>query len=235
MYYAVEDKLYRAKGSFSTHGQLFQTGSGLLTENWNLSSTAIDNSIVPGQIQAFLCSSEKFTWWVEEWQIQRFQNPPVGQTPISFDSKKVYPAKVTGLNVPLRNTSTATINVTFRWREGLTRWGNISNTPINYDASTGNFRPGYGQTIPTDLSRPLKSVTIQTNNLGLQPRLSNEYHVASTLGGLWSMAFYVDPEIAAKYNASNSKKKQKPLNSQDTQTVPTYPAYTPTSGGGYGG
>jgi hypothetical protein len=230
MYYAVENKFYQVKGVFSTHGQIVEYIGSSVNDDFDITGNRIYNSIIPGQFQAFLCSSEQFILWVEEWQMQlQNQNP--------FGDKTVYPAKATGLSIPLRNTSTAVANVTMRWREGLARWGNISNSPFNYDSQTGNLRPGYGQTIPTDLARPLKSVTVQTNNLGLVPRtpVQNTYHEVNTLGGLWSMAFYVDPEIAAKYRASNSKKKQKPLNSQDTETKPTYPPYTPTSGGGYSG
>lgn len=225
-YYYAENELYSFLGCFSTVGQLIGAPGDYIdySAGSNLSDT------FPGQCQAFLTTSVEFIWFIEEREIlYKTSESPVGTLPVSFGTKKVYPAKVTGLNLPLlRNSFYGTSPVTVRWRDELIRYGSL---PASHDIQSGNFRPGFGQLILSDLSRPLKSATIQTNNLGLpnltiqqgHPRVSG---FTGPLGRLMSIASYVDPVLAAKYNASNSKKKKKSLNSQTYEEIPIYPLYT---------
>ena len=230
MYYNSEKILYKQIGFFNTCPTVFlplNTYLGFNGLNLNENSNNY-YSHMPGQCQAFLASDETFIWFIEEHQINAASFPPL------FENKKVYPAKVTGLSLPLFNLIApfASIAITVRWREGLIRYGSALNTPVNVDYSTGNFRPGFGQVIPADLQRPMRKSTVQTNNIGLllspQPSNSSTGNQDLQQGGrLMSMAFYVDPKLAVKYDASTSKKKKKSLNSQDYEQIPTYPPYTP--------
>lgn len=226
MHLSAEQKLLNAIGRFSTTAPLFRNTSGF-NDHEVLQRTnnqgVISSEMLPGQCQAFLNSNIEFLWFVEEYSI--VDNDLV--------KKQIYPAKVTGLNLPL--ISAQANPVTLRWRDGLVRWGNVANSPVNYDLQTGNFRPGFGEIIPADLQRPFRTVTVPINNIGLAINTANQNYFTGPAGRLFSMAFYVDPEIATKYKASKNKKKKKSPNSQDYEQTPTYPPYTPYSGGGYGG
>lgn len=236
----AESVLYNCIGSFSTLGQVIteNVNTNIPGDSIDYQANSIKDSIFPGQCQAFLTTSIEFFLFVEEREIiYPPANSPIGTPLASFGNKKVYPVKVTGLNLPLiRNQVSFSNSVSVRWRDELIRHSNIQT---NFDTSNsiGNFRPGFGETIISDLQRPLKSATIQTNNLGL-PNLQSptssilENGLTGPLGRLMSIASYVDPELAKKYDAS--KKKKKSLNEQTYQDIPTYPAYTPyQNNGGY--
>lgn len=218
----AESYLYRAIGGFSTVAQpSFVSASyslGYVSDSYFVSSNNL--GVIPSQCFAFLSSSYTFTWFIEKWTINRDTGTPV------FQDKKVYPAKVTGLSIPYPG------NQTLQWRDGL-----IDNR-FNQPTTWSNYcRPGFGETILGDLNRPMLSASITANNLGLGSLggIQNQAF-AGPFGRLMSMAFYVDPELAAKYDTSQSKKKKKSLNSQDYEQMPTYPTYTVYSGGGgYGG
>lgn len=207
-----ERYLYSAIGGFSTVAQVSFTGDnggggGYAADSYN----SVYRGVIPGQCAAFITSSHVFTFFVESWDISRETGTPV------FQNKKIYPAKVTGLNIPYSK------NQTFQWREGL-----IDNTFNQTSSFTSYFRPGFGETILPDLTRPLISAPVVGNNLGLGTNGNfPNYAFAGPFGRLMSMAFWVDPIEAAKYDASQSKKKKKSLNSQDYEQIPTYPAYTP--------
>lgn len=206
----AETRLYGAIGNFSTLAQVFFPGLGTnyVEDNWRSSFFGL----LPSQCAAFLVSNCSFIHLIENWEISRSSGNPILQ------NKKIYPAKVTGLNIPYPK------NQTFQWREGL-----IDNTfnQININTYQSYFRPGFGETILSDLSRPLLQCSVTSNNLGFTVAEQNSSIFAGPYGRLMSMAFYVDPEIAAKYDASTSKKKKKSLNSQDYEQMPTYPGYTP--------
>ena len=206
----AESDLYRAMGNFSTVAQVsFVSASysgGYVSDGYYSAY-----GIIPSQCAALLTSSYAFTLFVESWDINRGTGSPV------FQNKKIYPAKVTGLSIPYPR------NQTFQWREGL-----IDNTFNQISSSTSYFRPGFGETILSDLNRPFISASVVGNNLGLG--LNGNFGnagFAGPFGRLMSMAFWVDPIEAAKHDASQSKKKKKSLNSQDYEQMPTYPAYTP--------
>lgn len=228
-YFNAEDKLYSATGCFSTIGQLISDSSNFC-DFIDYTAESYSAGVFPGQCQSFLTTSVEFIWFIEEREVI-YTNPesPAGTPPISFGSKKVYPAKVTGLNLPLltNNYYNTTYLVTVRWRDELIRHG--SNVE-GYDLESGNFRPGFGELILSDLDRPLKSAVIETNNFGL-PNLTYTSNGARAngltgpLGRLMSIASYVNPELAAKYEKSNKKKKS--LNEQTYQDPPEYPPYTP--------
>ncbi len=219
----AEEKLLKAIGLFSTTVSLFGNTTLQRDNNGN-----IGISFIPGQVQAFLNSNEEFTWWIEEHIIEESIEP--NQPKSKFTSKKLYPAKITGLGLPLISLSSQTTPVALRWREGLVRWGNTSNSAgNNTDAISGNFRPGFGEIILEDLNRPLKEIIIPINNLGLAITRDSKDSFTGTGGRLFAMAFYVYPSEAAKYNASKQKKKAP--NPQDYETSPTYPAYTLDSNG----
>ena len=210
MLYNAENELYRAMGNFSTVAQVAITsnsyGGGYVSDSYSSSAGRI-----PSQCAAFLTSNYTFTLFVESWDISRETGSPV------FINKKVYPAKATGLSIPYPQ------NQTFQWREGL-----IDNWFNQISSSTSYFRPGFGETILSDLTRPLISTPVVGNNLGLGPNGNfGNTGFAGPFGRLMSMAFWVDPIEAAKHDASQSKKKKKSLNSQDYEQMPTYPAYTP--------
>lgn len=208
----AETSLYRAIGGFSTVAQVSFTGNnggggGYVADSYNSSFYGI----IPSQCAAFITSSHVFTLFVESWNINRETGYPV------FENKKVYPAKVTGLNIPYPK------NQTFQWKEGLI--DNSFNQIQNYSSY---FRPGFGQTILSDLQRPFISTSVVGNNLGLGTAGNiGNFGFAGPFGRLMSMAFWVDPELAKKYDDNKSKKKKKSLNEQDYQQMPQYPAYTP--------
>jgi len=191
--------------------------------------------LLPGQCQTFLTTSKSFVWFIEQRDVvSKSANDVSFNIPlVTLQNKKIYPAKVNGINLALLGSSNTPTLVTTRWREGLIRYDNRYDSSY-HDSITPCLRPGFGQTILTDLQRPLESETVITNNLGLTDAFANSRALWGPLGRLMSMAFYVEKEIAAKYDASNSKKKKKSPNSQDYQENPTYPAYTPfVDNGGY--
>jgi hypothetical protein len=166
---------------------------------------------LPGQCRAFLATNLEFIFFVETYDV----------VDGILGNKKLYPAKVTGLGLPYL------LNETIRWREGL-----VSSYLFDNNRA---FRPGFGQVILSDLLRPLNSVSVQRNHLGLgASAIGNTGALpCAPLGRLMAMAFYVDPDLAQKYDASNSKKKKKSLNSQDYEQTPTYPQYDIHVSGGY--
>lgn len=215
----AENYLYRAIGKFST--------IGLPTSSYLNAGVDTPQST---QCTAFLCSNRDFTWFIESWDVNRNNGDLV------IENKKVYPAKVQGLNLAsplpfdLQNPS---LVENASWRDGLI--GETGPSGIGY-------RPGFGQYILSDTSRPVFQQLIpQTDLLGTGSNLAyvNSYKnsFSKQLGRLMSMAFYVDPELAKKYDASKSKKKKKSPNEQDYQQLPEYPEYTTyqSGGGGYGG
>ena len=183
--------------------------------------------ILPGQCQAFLTTTREFVWFIEQWDIvPKAADQTSFEVPlVSLQNKKVYPAKVKGLNLALLGLSDTPTSVTMLWREGLIRHGSYYGNQY-YDATTPCLRPGFGQQIIDDLKRPLLSETVTTNHLGLIGAKANSPNFSGPLGRLMSMAFHVDSELAAKYDASTNKKKKKSLNSQDYEEMPTYPTYT---------
>lgn len=205
----AEEDLYRAMGNFSTVAQLSFTSSNYGTGYVSDSYSSFGG--IPSQCAALLTSNYTFTLFIERWDISRETGHPV------FQNKKVYPAKVVGLNIPYPK------NQTFQWKEGLT--DNYLNQIESYKSY---FRPGFGQTILSDLNRPFISTSVVMNNLGLGTAGNfGNLGFAGPFGRLMSMAFWVDPEIAKQYDASKSKKKKKSLNEQDYQQMPQYPAYAP--------
>lgn len=211
----AETELYRAIGGFSTVPQVSFTannsGLGYTAESYKTSSFFY--GVIPSQCAALLTSNYIFTLFIESWDINRSSGKPV------FENKKAYPAKVTGLNIPYPQTQT------FKWRDGL-----IDNSFNQVSQYQSYFRPGFGETILSDLNRPLLQVTVAKQNylgLGASGESVGNSGFVGPFGRLMSAAFWVDPIEAKKYNASQSKKKKKSLNSQDYQENPTYPAYTP--------
>ena len=222
MFRNAENELYTAIGKFST-----------IALPTSLVYDAGVDTPQAAQCIAFLCSSREFTWFIESWDVNRDSGSLV------IENKKVYPAKVTGLNLasplPFDPDNPSLVENLF-WREGLIDIGSTSLTP--------GYRPGFGQHILSDISRPLLEQAIPQTDLlgtGSNPVYRSAYNrsFSRQLGRLMSMAFYVDPILAAKYDASKSKKKKKSLNEQDYQQIPEYPDYIPWDdgggGGGYGG
>ena len=200
MFRNAENNLYRSIGKFSTI-KLPSDDSFVGQRDTPLAT----------QFTAFLCSSREFVVFIESWDVNRLNGNLV------IENKKVYPAKVTGLNlaVPLLESSGTVL-----WREGL----------IGIGVSYLGYRPGFGQQIMADEDRPLLQQLIPQTDLlgtGSNPAWTNSYKASFSrqLGRLMSMAFYVDPELATKYDASTSKKKKKSLNSQDYEQMPTFPNY----------
>lgn len=226
MLYYAEDKLIQAIGPFGVVGSVqrhYSTG-GFYRSLIDINSSQIGSSILPGQCQAFLTSSREFVWFVQQWDVVPKTGGDFNVPLVSLENKKVYPAKVRGLNLALLGLSDSPTAVTVKWREGLIRHGSLANYGY-LDPTIPCLRPGFGQTILSDLNRPLQSETVVTNHLGLINATANSPAFWGPLGRLMSMAFHVDPELAAKYDASSSKKKQKSLNSQDYEEIPTYPPY----------
>ena len=213
MLYNSESDLYRAIGGFSTVAQVSfignnGAGGGYVADSHNPSSYY---GLIPSQCVAFLTSNHNFTWFIESWDINRESGNPI------FENKKIYPAKVTGLGIPYPK------NQTFQWREGL-----IDNSFNQIDEYRSYFRPGFGETILSDLQRPFISISVVKNTLGLGSAGEfPNYGFAGPFGRLMSMAFWVDPELAKQYDDSKSKKKKKSPNEQDYQQMPEYPPYTP--------
>ncbi len=212
MLHDAESDLYGAIGAFSTVAQVAITGfaNGYISDSYG---TTYYGDIA-GQCAAFLTSNHAFTLFIESWDITRENGNP------TFQNKKIYPAKVTGLSIPYPQAQT------FRWKEGL-----IYNSFYLHHQDELNyryFRPGFGEQILSDYDRPFTSVSVVENRLGLGAvaQLRN-YVFASPLGRLMSAAFYVDPIEAEKYDKSQNKKKKKSLNEQDYQQIPEYPPYTP--------
>lgn len=233
----AEEKLIEAIGAFSPVGGLVNIGGfsgsryrSQIDINFNQLNSA---NIIPGQCQAFLTTSRKFVWFVEQWDVvPKSINETSFEVPaVSLQNKKVYPAKVSGLGLPLLGLSNTPTSVTVRWREGLIRHG--SYYTVASDKNVPCMRPGFGETITGDLRRTLESETSVTNNLGLNGAFANSLLFWGPLGRLISMAFYVDPEMAKLYDASTSSKKKKSLNSQDYEEIPTYPTYKPYARTGY--
>lgn len=218
MLHFAENELVNSIGTFGL-GSVMRESSR--RRSWiEINPGSINSAILPGQCQAFLTSPRKFVWFIEQWDI----SGPLA----TLENKKIYPAKVNGLNLPLVGTSDIPTPVTVRWREGLIRYGSYYANGYGIGSDLiPCLRPGFGQVIPSDLQRPFQAETIMTNNLGLTGATANSPEFWGPLGALMSMAFHVDEKIAAKYDASTSKKKKKSLNSQDYEQMPTYPPYTP--------
>ena len=210
---SAEDKLIQSICTFGIVGTVTeQTGTRYRTLiDINASNNYSYNT--PGQCQAFLTSPREFIWFIEQYDVTENEQ--------SLQNKRIYPAKVKGLNLALLGSSSLPVSVTVRWREGLIRYSNYSYS----DTTVPCLRPGFGQVILSDLNRPLMSETVVTNHLGLIGATANSSSFWGPLGRLLSAAFNVDETIAAKYNASQSKKKKKSLNSQDYEQIPTYPTY----------
>lgn len=211
MYNESEITLLKATGSFSTIAQWVYPGSSA-GDNYGTNR-------VPGQCVRLLITTEEFIVWVECFDIAYAPENSIPSIPkLTFTNKRFFPAKITGLG--LAHLQAATIG----WREEL----------INSKTSNQNlyFRPGYGELIPNDLSRPLKTTVVARNDLGLgSSAIANSASFCGPLGRLMSAAFYIDPAIAIKYE--QSKKQQVNLNG-DKVDPPTYLSrpYTPVSGGG---
>jgi hypothetical protein len=202
---SAESVLYRAIGRFSTVVQVVKPGQQL-SDNY-----AGSFNLIPGQCAAFLASNQEFLWFIEQYDVEN-------DLLATLSNKKVYPAKVTGINLAFLASQT------FKWRDGLIQSSVLSGSSRFPDTA---FRPGFGQVIASDLSRPVKSVSVQRNDLNLGTIAVLGSSICGPLGRLMSIASYVDPELAAKYDGSNSKKRKKSLNEQDYQQMPQYPAYTP--------
>jgi hypothetical protein len=208
---SAESVLYRAIGRFSTVVQVVKPGYQL-SDNY----TGYNN-LLPGQCAALLTSSYEFIWFIEQYDVEN-------SSLATLSNKKIYPAKVTGINLAFLDSQT------FQWRDGLIQSTTLSGSSYYPDTT---FRPGFGQVILSDLSRPVSSVSIQRNDLGLGEFAVPGFSFCGPLGRLMSIASYVDPVLAAKYDTSQSNKKKKSLNSQDYEQIPTYPAYDPYISSGY--
>lgn len=200
---SAESNLCKAIGRFSTIAQITK-GDYISSDNYGNSSP-----LIPGQCAAFLASSQEFIWFIEQYDVEN-------SSLATLSNKKIYPAKVTGINLAFLGTQT------FKWRDGLIQSNPFSESSYYPDTA---FRPGFGQVIPNDLSRPVKSISVARNDLGLGTSAILGGSFCGPLGRLMSIASYVDPELAAKYDASQSQKKKVPLNSQDKEQMPTYPTY----------
>lgn len=202
---SAESTLYKAIGKFSTVVQIAKHGEQL-SDNFVTSTP-----FMPGQCTAFLVSNQEFIWFIEQYDI-------ANDSLAALSNKKVYPAKITGINLAFLGSQT------IKWRDGLIQSSTLSTSSFFPDTA---FRPGFGEVIASDLSRPVKSVSVQRNDLGLGTIAILGNSLCGPLGRLMSIASYVDPELANNYDASKSKKKKKSLNSQDYEEMPTYPTYTP--------
>ena len=224
----AENDLIENIGPFGAVGAVINSAQagGLYRGLIDINSNQAISGIVPGQCQAFLTSSREFIWFIEKWEITpKTENQTSFEIPlVTLQNKKIYPAKVKGLNLALLGLSDTPVSLTVRWREGLIRHGSLVESPAYIIPC---LRPGFGQIILDDLKRPLLSETVITNHLGLIGASANSKPFWGPLGRLMSMAFCIDETLATKYDASQSKKKKKTLNSQDYEQVPTYPAYTP--------
>ena len=201
MFRNAENEIYAIIGKFSTIA---------LPSPYSIfiDSRSVDTPQA-AQCTAFLRSSREFIWFIESWDVNRNSGNLI------VENKKVYPAKVTGLSL-----ASPLLATTVFWREGL----------IGTNAIGPGYRPGFGQYILSDTGRPLLQQLIPQTDLlgtGSNPAYASLYgdSLPRQLGRLMSAAFYVNEPIAAKYDASQSKKKKKSLNEQDYQQVPTYPIY----------
>lgn len=206
MFRNAENEIYGAISKFST--------IALPSSNSKFIDSRIVDTLQAAQCTAFLRSSREFIWFVESWEVNRNSGNLI------VENKKVYPAKVTGLSL-----ASPSLAATVSWREGL----------IGTNAIGPGYRPGFGQYILSDTGRPLLQQLIPQTDLlgtGSNPAYASLYgdSLPRQLGRLMSMAFYVDPVLAAKYDASQSSKKKKSLNEQDYQQVSIYPAYIPYQG-----
>lgn len=209
----AEGKLIKAIGAFGTVGSATEQYGTRYKTLIDINSGNNYSYNTPGQCQAFLTSPREFIWFIEQYDVTGDEQ--------SLQNKRIYPAKVKGLNLALLGLFDSPTSVTVRWREGLIRYSNYSYS----DTTVPCLRPGFGQVISSDLNRPLLSETVVTNHLGLIGAAANSAAFWGPLGRLLSAAFNVDETIAAKYNASQNKKKKKSLNSQDYEQMPTYPTY----------
>lgn len=232
-YWNAEAKLYSSIGCFSTVGQLINSlvSAAAPSDVIDYDNLSVSDGILPGQCQAFLTTPIEFVWFIEERNIKYAEPGSGAEIPlVTFEPKRLYPAKVTGLNLPLiGNSYHGVTSTTVRWRDGLIRHGSYY---YYEEANIESFRPGFGETILSDLEKPIKTATVQTNNLGLPSlKYASGFNTANgltgPLGRLMSIASYVNPELAKQYDDSKSKKKKVPPNVQDTQDPPEYPPYTP--------
>lgn len=236
-YFDGEHKIFTAIGCFSTVSSpvrsLYNTYFSADHVDYNPSTNG--SFLMPGQCQAFLITNMEFTWFIEQWDIVYALTETPAETPLAtFENKKVYPAKVSGLNLPLIKNENREPVITLRWRDELIRYTNTDFVYDQYDSDfyQGNFRPGFGEAIYTDLGRQQKEVTVNCNSLGLrdnpyEPGVTTGNGVTGPLGRLMSIASYVNPELAKQYDTSKNKKKKKSLNEQTYQDPPEYPPYTP--------
>jgi hypothetical protein len=204
----VEQIICDATGHFSTIPQIINP-SGQYQNYYSDNYGGLYK--LPGQCRAFLATNLEFIFFIEAYDV----------VDGVLGNKKLYPAKVTGLGLPYL------LNEMIRWREGL-----VSSYFFDNNRA---FRPGFGQAILSDLLRPLNSVSVQRNHLGLGASAQGNTGAfpCAPLGRLMSMAAIVNKKIASEYDASNSKKKKKSLNSQDYEQTPTYPQYDIYVSGGY--
>ena len=210
---SAESLISRGIGHFSTIPQMYTYGK-------NIDSYGTSVGILPGQCRALIVSSTEFIWVIESYDVVESALNSAPEVPkITLENKKIYLAKVTGINLASFFADTIT------WRDG------VINSVNRYDNNIA-FRPGFGQTIFSDLSRPFKSISVLKNDLGIATTTPGIYFAGSG-GRLMSIAVKVDKIKAALYDASQSKKKKKSLNSQDYEQVPTYPVYDTYVNTGY--
>ena len=225
-----EYRVCKTIGSWSTVPQLLNSSNNYLNKDMiDLQAAEISRVMIPGQVQAFITSNEKFIWFVEQYDIVASIDTRSGLPAANLINKKNYPAKVEGLSIPLFNYlnvgNNPSLAVTVRWRDGLIRHGSSYNQYS--DSNIPCYRPGFGQQILGDLQRPIKSNTVICNNLNLIQSQAFQGKLAfdGPLGRIMAMAGYVNPTLAALYDTNQSKKKKKSLNSQDYEQIPTYPTY----------
>jgi hypothetical protein len=155
------------------------------------------------QNEAFFLTSAEFTWFVESWEI----GEDIGTGKLR--NKKLYPAKVTGLNIPSFWDSQSAVT----WKDSLVY----------------GFQPGFGQAIPEDANRPDKTVpriTIDAPTIQNTTDPLNIFNLGA-FGRLLSIASWVDPTLAEEYDAlEDGEFKEKSPNSIDYNEYPVnYPPY----------
>ena len=209
MLYNAETLISQSIGYFSTIPQLYTYATRI--DSYSISGQ-YNGGILPGQCRAFTESLTEFVWFIEAYDVVESALDSAPEVPkITLENKRIYPAKVNGINLASLVTDTIT------WREG------VINSTDRFSSSIA-FRPGFGQTILSDLSRPVKSVSVLRNDLGLTTAVAGQ-HFAGSLGRLISIAVKVNKTKAALYDANKKKENQKSLNSQDYEQIPTYPPY----------
>ena len=202
---SAEALINQGIGFFSTIPQIY-------TYQKNIDSYQGAYLPLPGQCRAFMVSSTEFVWFIESYDVVESAPGSASEIPkITLENKKIYPAKVSGINLASLVADTIT------WRE------EVINS-INKSDNNTAFRPGFGQTILSDLSRPIKSVVVLKNDLGLTNALP-DVHFSGSLGRLMSTAVKIKKKEAALYDANKKKENQKSLNSQNYEQIPTYPTY----------